>query len=520
MPKHDWESRDFTHVDSHLRTREQVESGEREVVVTFPKTFSSLVEDKRQPFETNYNRHRHPRKTPALFQVSIVGPFSPNGIGPLPSRQLIMGEFATAKILKRSHAKRILKRLTRRAFRRPVTEADLATPLKFFDEAFDGENFDFALESAIAAILVNPNFLFRIESDSADSAGESSEGSKQHFRNLNDFELASRLAFFLWSSIPDDELLDCAEEGRLSSEKVLAEQVQRMLADEKSESLVTNFASQWLYLRNLDSIAPDLRRYPDFDDNLRQSFRRETQLLFKDVMRRDGNVLDLIRSDFTYLNARLATHYGIANVSGSEFRKVNLEADSHRGGLLRQGSILMVTSYATRTSPTIRGSWVLENIVGTPPPPPPPNIPNLKENTQLDHASVRERLAAHRADPACASCHDLIDPIGFALENFDAIGRWRKFDGRLPIDTNGVLPDGTEINSVEELESAILERPENFAMTLTEKLFTFGIGRIVEPSDGPAIRKIVRSAAQHDYQFSSIITGVVLSDPFRKRSME
>ena len=293
-----------------------------------------------------------------------------------------------------------------------------------------------------------------------------------------------------------------------------------MLADPRSSSLVTNFASQWLHLRNLESITPDLRLFPDFDDNLRQAFRRETELLFEDVVREDRSVLDLIASDHTYLNERLAKHYGIPHVFGSRFRRVQLGTDRVRGGLLRQGSVLMVTSYATRTSPVIRGKWVLENLVGTPPPPPLANVPALKDNTVSSSLSVRQRLAEHRTNPACASCHNKMDPIGFALENFDAVGRWRSSEEGRPVDAAGGLPDGSRFEGVDGLERALLKRPELFVGTLTEKLLTFALGRGVQTGDAPAVRQIVREARGQDYRFSSIIEAIVTSTPFQMRRAE
>ena len=506
-----WDKRDYTHSDSHLKVRIDVQAGAHNLGITFPKTFSSLVEDKRQPFDTNFNRHRHPRMTPAIYQISIVGPFEKGESGWTGSRQKIFGDIEPNDSAGRDEAKQVISQFARRSFRRAVDEEDLATPMRFFDEAFAEDGFEKGIESALASLLVNPNFLFRIESDS-----ETDQATYQ----ISDVELASRLSYFLWSSIPDEELLDLATENKLSDPSVLEKQVKRMLADDKSMALVNNFASQWLYLRNLESITPNVRLFPDFDDNLRQSFRLETQHLFKDVMQNNRSVLKLVDSGHTYLNERLATHYGISGVRGSEVRKVRLPDGSRRGGILRHGSILMVTSYATRTSPTIRGNWILENILGTPAPPPPPNIPNLKENTTLDVSTLRKRLAAHRADPACASCHDRMDPIGFSLENYDAVGRWREFEGILDVDTAGMFPNGTTINSVGDLEDAILERPQMFVRTLTEKLMTYGLGRAVEPFDGPAVRSIESAAAKKGYRFSSIVTGIVLSDPFKLRANE
>ncbi|MEM7313891.1 MAG: DUF1588 domain-containing protein, partial [Planctomycetota bacterium] len=309
-----------------------------------------------------------------------------------------------------------------------------------------------------------------------------------------------------------------AESGELRNDATLAAEVERMLADERSQSLVENFAAQWLYLRNLESVTPDLRLFPDFDDNLRQAFRKETENLFADMMRNDLSVLRLIQSPYTFLNERLAVHYDIPSVAGSHFRKVDLSPEDRRGGILRHGSILMVTSYATRTSPTIRGNWILENIVGTPAPPPPANVPNLKENTTLDATSIRQRLEQHRSDAACASCHNLMDPVGFSLENFDAVGRWRDFEGEISVDSAGVLPSGEKVAKVSDLERAIMSRPELFVRTLAEKLLTFGLGRAVEPYDQPSVRAIVRQAAEDEYRFSAIIKGVVLSRAFRMRS--
>jgi hypothetical protein len=519
---------DYTHADSHLRIRIPVTAGPHAIGITFPSKQSSLLEIKRQPFDASYNRHRHPRQTPALFQISIVGPFDPGEAGDTPSRRKIFvcehGDSShdhldpdeAADHLDQSDqqasdcGRLILGSLMRRAYRRPVTEEDLAVPMQFFESGRRDSGFETGIQRGLAAILVNPNFLFRIETDPPGiPSGQAYE--------IDQFQLASRLAFFLWSSLPDEELLALAEQNQLRSDGVLRHQVRRMLADPRSESLVTNFAAQWLYLRNLESITPDLRLFPDFDDNLRQAFRRESELAVQDVIQNDRSVLRLIDSNTTFLNQRLAKHYGIPQVMGSHFRPVRLSPQTHRGGLLRHGSILMVTSYATRTSPTIRGHWILKNIFGTPPPPPPPNVPNLKERSTLVATSIRQRLAQHRQDPACASCHNLMDPVGFALENYDAVGRWRNFDGDLPIDTVGILPDGFDVSSVADLEAAIVRRPEMFVGTLTEKLMTYALGRGVEHYDQPAIRKIVRAAAENDYRISSVVIGIVESQPFQMR---
>jgi hypothetical protein len=331
--------------------------------------------------------------------------------------------------------------------------------------------------------------------------------------------LATRLSFFLWSSIPDDELLDVAIRGDLDKPGVLEKQVTRMLADPKSESLVTNFASQWLHLRNLDAITPDMRLFPDFDDNLRQAFRQETELLVDSIIREDRSALDLLSANYTFVNERLAKHYGIPNVYGTRFRKVTFGEDAQRGGLLRQGSILLVTSYPTRTSPVIRGKFILDNILGVPPPPPPATVPSLDEvKLSKRNASIRERLGEHRKNPTCAGCHRLTDPVGFALENYDAVGRWRTLEGGEPIDASGTLFDGTNFRGVAGLQKAILNRPELFITTLSEKLLTFAIGRGVAYYDAAALRKIVRDASTQDYRFSAIVMGIVNSTPFRMRT--
>jgi hypothetical protein len=408
-------------------------------------------------------------------------------------------------------AKQILAVLMRRAYRRPAGDADLERILPFYRDARREADFDAGIEAALSAVLVSREFLFRVEPEPAGVAPGTAY-------RVSDLELASRLSFFLWSSIPDDELLDVAARGQLRRPEVLARQTRRMLADPRSRSLVTSFAGQWLYLRNLDSITPDGRLFPDFDDNLRQAMRRETELLFEEVMRDDRSVLDLLKSDHAWLNERLAKHYGIPHVYGPHFRRVALEPGDERGGLLRHGSILTVTSYATRTSPVIRGKWVLENLLGTPPPPPLPNVPALDDNTVSASLPVRQRLAQHRANAACAGCHNLTDPVGFALENFDAVGRWRVTEEGQPVDASGGLPDGSRFTGVGGLEAALLKRPEVFVGTLTEKLLTFALGRGVEYYDGPAVREIVRTARAADFRFSAVIGAIVDSTPFQMRT--
>jgi mono/diheme cytochrome c family protein len=503
-------------VDAHLTFKVEVKAGPHDVAVTFPKNPTTLLETERQPFVARYNMHRHPRTAPALYQLTITGPFDARGAGDTPSRRKLFGTDVVTHASSASdevRAREVLTPLLRRAYRRPVTDEDLRKPMQFFREgAADGCGFEAGIENALSAILVSPRFLIRVEEDPAGVAPGTAY-------RVSDLELASRLSFFLWSSIPDDALLDAAVRGDLRQPKLLEQQVRRMLADARARSLVTNFASQWLHLRKLESITPDLRLFPNFDDNLRQAFREETELFIESVVREDRSIRDLLAADYTFLNERLAKHYGIPHIYGSRFRRVSFADDPNRqrGGLLRHGSILTVTSYATRTSPVIRGHWILANLAGEPPPPPPPNVPALDDNTVSASLPIRERLAEHRANPSCASCHDVMDPVGFALENFDATGRWRTAEDHKPIDASGGLPDGSTFTGVAALERGLLQRPELFAGTLSEKLLIFALGRGVETHDAPAIREIVRRAQADNFRFSSLILGIVNSTPFQMR---
>ncbi len=505
-------AQDHSRYDQDLHVRIPVPAGPHKIGATFVRKTSALIETERQPTLAHYNMDRHPRIQPALYSVSVTGPYEPDRAGDTPSRRRILVCASPQTSGEDACAKRILSTLLRRAYRRPVVDADLTTPLKFYKEGRSAGGFEDGIEMALRALLVNPQFLFRIEKDPVGIA------SKANYR-VSDIDLASRLSFFLWSSIPDDELLTLAAAKKLHNPEILAAQVRRLLADPRSESLTTNFASQWLYLRNLASAVPDPRTFPDFDDNLRQALRSETELFFGSIVREDRNILDLLRADYTFLNERLARHYAIPNVYGSRFRKVQLPASSMRGGLLGQGSVLTVTSYATRTSPVIRGKWILTNIFGTPPAAPPPDIPPLKENTPSVKAlTMRERVAQHREKPVCASCHNLMDPVGFALENFDAVGRWRTKDSGEPVDASGSLPDGTQFTGPLELQKAVLRRPELFVSNVTEKLLTYALGRGVEYYDEPSVRQIVRDSAKSDYRFSSLVLGIVNSTPFQMRS--
>jgi hypothetical protein len=519
---------DDTLLDKDLKTRVTVRAGPHEIGVTFVKDGSSLDETARQPLQSHYNDRRRPFVAPAINQISLTGPYEAKGAENTPSRRrlFVCRPPPSREALRRGHAvalaepgdpneeacaRTILTTLMRRAYRRPIAKAEAEGPMAFYREGRAEKDFDAGIARALSAVLINPEFLFRVES-------EPKKTSAGGVYRISDLELASRLSFFLWSSIPDDELLAAAIAGKLSRPEELEKQARRMLADRRSFNLATNFAGQWLRLRNLEAVSPNVSLYPDFDDNLRQAFRQETELFFDSVLREDRSVLDLIKADYTFLNERLARHYRIAGVYGSRFRRVTLGPDSKRGGLLRQGSVLAVTSFATRTSPVIRGVWVLGSIFGAPPPPPLPNVPSLDESTVSASLPMRERLAAHRNNAVCANCHRTIDPVGFSLESFDGIGQWREYEGNdVPIDASGALPGVGEFRGVAGLEHALLSRPELFAGTLTEKLLTFALGRGIEYYDAPAVRKIVRDAQNDRYRFSSLILGIVKSTPFQMR---
>jgi hypothetical protein len=512
-------------LDSGLEVRVPLTAGPREVGLAFLKKPSSEVDTVyagafsprslalKQPFHRPYAGgfgNDDTRFQPHLASVTITGPFDPRAATETPSRRRVFVCHPSQASAETACATRILQTLARRAYRRPIDDADLKPLLRFFSEG-RADGFDAGIELAVQRLLVSPEFLFRVERDPAGAAPG------RPYR-VTDLELASRLSFFLWSTIPDDELLDLAARGRLRRPQVLEQQVRRMLSDRRAQAFVANFTGQWLYLRNLPAVSPDPNLFPDFDENLRLAFRQEVELFFDSLLREDRSALDLLTADYTFLNERLAEHYGIPSVKGSHFRRVIL-TDDNRRGLLGKGSILAATSYPHRTSPVVRGKWILENLLGTPPPPPPPNVPDLKDKNEAGHLlSMRDRMVQHRANPVCASCHATMDPLGFSLENFDAVGRWRtRGESFAPIDASGGLPDGTMFQGVAGLRQALLDQSELFLRTFTEKLLIYALGRGLESYDAPAVRTIVRDAGQQDYRLSALLMGIVQSTPFQMR---
>ena len=495
-------------IDERLKTRVKVKAGPHMVGVTFVKRNDSESDEPLQPHERDHDL-QNMNGIPQIDHVNVTGPYNPTGPGDTPSRRRIFVCRPTQASEETACARRILTNLARRAYRRPVTNTDVDPILALYDAGRKKGNFDAGVEQGLRLILASPKFLFRTESAPASGVGK-----------VSDIELASRLSFFLWSSIPDEELLTAATKGTLSQPAALERQVKRMLADSKSRALVDNFASQWLMLRNLKGHIPTPGDFPNFDNELRQSFRQETELFFESIVREDRSLIDLINADYTFVNERLARHYGIPNVHGSYFRKVILKNDERRG-LLGQGSILTVTSYPNRTSPVLRGKYILENILGTPPPAPPANVPDLKENQPGEEAkSLRARLEMHRATPACATCHRVMDPLGLALENFDGIGSWRVKEPGGNIDPVGQLADGSRVDGPVALRKAVLKRPELFVRTVTQKLMTYGLGRGMQYSDMPVIRGIASTSAAQNYRFSSIVLGIVKSVPFQMKTAQ
>ncbi|HEX5108436.1 MAG TPA: DUF1592 domain-containing protein [Vicinamibacterales bacterium] len=448
---------------------------------------------------------------PSVDRLTIEGPYAASGSGDTASRRKILTCTPTAPANESACARRILSALARSAYRKPVDQATLDVITGFYRRArASGGSFEGGIESALQFILASPEFLYRFEADPPNLPPGTAY-------RVSDLALASRLSFFLWSSIPDEPLLALASQGKLKDAAVLEQQVRRMLADPRAKTLVDNFAEQWLHLRNLKSSSPDLEAFPDFDDNLRQAMKEETTLFFESIMREDRSVLDLLNADYTFVNERLARHYGIPNIYGSQFRRVKVPNEARRG-LLGQASILTVTSYPNRTSPVERGKWVLTNLLGVPPQPPPPNVPPLQDSASDGRVlSLRERMEKHRADPVCAGCHKAMDPIGFALENFDGVGHWRTREDGRPIDPSGTLFNGASLDGVSGLRKEIVKRPEVFIGVMTEKLMTYAVGRGLEYYDMPAVRKVVQGARATDYRFSSIVLGIVQSAPFRMK---
>ncbi len=498
-------------VDRRLTVRVPVKAGPRTVVATFLNEGDAQNDNVLQPFlRTNLDPLGY-RGLPAVDRVSITGPFKPTGAGDTPSRRQILVCRPASSADELTCAKKIIGALARRAYRRPVTDGDLQSLIEFYQRGRnEGGNFESGIEAAVQLILASPDFLFRFEPDPDSVAADA-------VYRIGDLQLASRLSFFLWSSIPDEELLNLASQGRLKEPVVLERQVRRMLADPRSKALVDNFAGQWLYLRNLKTINPDFETFPDFDDNLRQAMKRETELFIDSIMREDKSVMDLLNANYTFLNERLARHYGIPGIYGTDFRRVTLKEDARRG-LLGQASILTVTSYPTRTSPVQRGKWILTNVLGIPPNPPPPNIPALKERSDTGKpTTLRERMEEHRTNPTCAGCHRMMDPIGFSLENFDALGQWRTTDEGVKIDPSGTVFNGAKVDGPASLRQMLTSRPEVFVGVLIEKMLTYGLGRGVQYYDMPAVRSVVRDAGHNDFRFSSIVLGIVKSAPFQMK---
>jgi mono/diheme cytochrome c family protein len=496
-------------IDSQLKVRIKVKAGPRAVGVEFLQRSLGENTRKLQPYRSSFDSF-DASGFPHIRTLSVTGPFNPTGPGDTPSRRRIFVCRPANASNEEACAREIVSTLARRAYRQPARPADIDRLLDFYRAGRKTGSFDTGIERSLQRILASPKFFIRVEQEPASVAPGA-------VYPVSDYELASRLSFFLWSSIPDDELLGLADEGRLKNPEVLERQVRRMLADPRADRMVSNFAGQWLQLRNLRNSVPNEDMFPSFDDNLRQSFQRETELFFGSILREDRSALDLLTADYTFVNERLAKHYKIPNVYGSQFRRVTV-ADETRRGLLGQGSILTSTSNANRTSPTVRGKWILANLIGMPPSPPPPNVPPLKESSEGEAPkNIRAMMEEHRANPVCASCHKLMDPLGFSLENFDAVGAWRTRENGSPIDASGRFLDGTMLNGVAGLRQALLQHPDIFVGTLTEKLLTYALGRGLDASDMPAARAILRDAAAHDYRFSSLVLGIVQSTPFLER---
>jgi mono/diheme cytochrome c family protein len=490
--------------DAHMKVRLSVKAGVHALEATFLKDSTideGIIERQREDQVRTYFE--------GVGTITVAGPYKVEGPGVTPARDKIF-VCRPARGEEQACAEKILSNLAHRAYRRPVDADDMSQLLGLYRQGAQGVGFEAGIRLALQKILASPDFIFRAEYDPQGAAPAS-------VHRVSDVELASRLSFFLWSSIPDDELLAVAESGRLSDPSVLQAQVRRLLADERAQALVKNFSGQWLFLRNVERISPDTVSFTTFDENLRQALGKETELVVESTLREDRSIVDLLTTDYTFLNQRLAEHYGIKGIYGNEFRRVAL-TDPARHGLLGQASILTVTSYPNRTAPTIRGKWVLEQLLGIPPPPPPPNVPSLKDDATTKNLTMRQRMELHRSNPTCAACHKMMDPLGFALENFDGIGSWRESTGNgEPIDSSGILPDGTMFNGPAGLREVLVTKQDLFVENFTERLLTYALGRGVEEYDHPALRKIAREAASDHHRWSSIILGIVNSAPFQMR---
>jgi hypothetical protein len=505
-------------IDERGRVRVKLKAGPHVITAAFLERSAAANPTRLQPFIRSSTDTRDTSGHPHFEMFIVTGPFNATGPGNTPSRSRVFICRPATRAEEEPCARKIITTLARRAYRGDLTDVDVQRLMAFYQSTRQSSNFERGIQKALQRILASPKFVFHVEAEPANAAAADSY-------RISDLELASRLSFFLWSSIPDDELLQVASKGLLHQPATLERQARRMIADPKAESLATNFAGQWLYLRNLKNMQPLSEEFPDFDDNLRSAFEQEALLFFQSIVKEDRNVLDLMTADYTFLNERLARHYHVPNVYGSQFRRVTLDDDARRG-LLGKGAVLMVTSHTDRTSPVVRGKWILENLLGAPPPAPPAVVPPLNESAQRQGKilTMRERMEEHRANPVCANCHKLMDPIGLSLENFDAIGAWRSRDGSsvtnlgTPIDASGVLLDGTKVDGVVALRKALVRQPDIFVSTLTEKLFIFALGRGLGYYDMPTVRAIVRESEKQNYRFSSLILGIVRSTPFQMRA--
>jgi len=513
----DWEEFMMAFAEQGFEVTVPVKAGPRIIGATFPRELWE-AEGVKQPRLFGYHLAvtELPDANPGIGSIEIEGPLSIDGPGDTPSRRQIFTCSPANVDEEPACARQILSSLARRAYRRPVVESDVNALLEFYNDGrreggFEG-GFEAGIQFALERVLVSPDFLFRIEQDPAD-AGPGT------IYAISDTELASRLSFFLWSSLPDDELLDLVENGNLREPGVLEQQVNRMMTDPRANAFIENFVGQWLYLRNLGGIYPDPAAFPEFDENLRAAFQRETELFIEDQIRSNSSLLELLSADYTFVNERLAQHYGIPGIYGSRYRKVTLDG-AERGGLLGHGGLMMVTSYPNRTSPVLRGKFVLENLLGGPPPEPPPNVPALETSSDGRELTMREAMAMHRENPACRVCHAAMDPIGFSLENYDAVGKWRREFAGQPVDASGILPDGNTFDGPDGLRNLLLERPDDLVGTITEKLMRYALGRSLEYYDMPQVRAVVKAASEDDYRWSAVILGVIKSTPFQMRRTE